>query len=374
MSVQPEMPRSGPDLSSGVTTVSFTPSEKAAIPLWRNYSSGAHDNQTVGAFGRVQPANQAARQAVHKARAYIQEECNTYHHQFLFVKAPSPLLEVSREDASDSDSDIDQDTDIMSTSRSSFESQSQCLDISFTLSFDMLPAHHSWRIGKGSSKAPQDRGVDLLLVRPGEKEARNFAVVHALIQINPDSGAAVLRAVSKKPIWYYSGNEEIKLQAPAQRVLYEPTNRFRIGELEFKVTFEVSNANVAEFIQIRNQYLKTVWTGDPPHPNLHPIPKPTHRRLGSVIIHSSLNSGSFGWVYAGVDSSNGQPLAVKELRIPRMNSMWLVQKEVAVARRFTKVGATYLILSASNVDHRDVADCWKPFRSGVSTMKTGHAG
>lgn len=163
-----------------------------------------------------------------------------------------------------------------------------------------------------------------------------MAAVHAFIQLNADSGAFVLTAGSNKPIWFYLNNEEIKLQNFAQIVLSRPTNRFRIGELEYKIVFDVFD--MTTFVQDRNKFLERFHSRDPPHPKLDAIPQPNHKRLGHAIIHNSLGFGNFEWVSIGIDSVTGHPLAAKELRVRRKEyTMKSAEDEVALCRRFIKV-------------------------------------
>lgn len=314
----------------------------------------SHDLRTHGAFAKLRPANNSARHAFHEAILYINEQTGPYHKQFVIIEDSSAVLDASEEYSSNSDTEYD--TDIHGNGRDSPENTH--LHGYFTLSLDILPHHSSWRIGKGSSKSAQGtRGVDILPVRPGQREAKKIAAVHAIVQFNVDSGALVLRAGSNKPVWYYLDNEEIKLQNMAQRVLSSPTNRFRVGDLEYTLTFEVSD--MTTFVQDRNKYLKAIHKRDPPHPKIDPIPLPHHKKLGHAIIHNSLGFGSFGWVSVGVDSSTGQPLAVKELRIRREDyTKKLAQDEVAIARRFTKVRILLITSSSCISDNYFLETSW----------------
>ncbi len=313
------------------------PSSERALTESSSSSSSTtttREIQTPGAFGKLIPANDKARNAFQNAILYINEKAGPYLKQFVIVEGSSNSHNSSEEYSDDSDTDYDTNVGCQSFS------ESQSLQGYFALSLDTIPRLArtiGWRIGKGSSKAPDDsRGIDVLLVRPGQKEARKIAAVHALIQFNVDSGALVLIAGSKKSVSYYLENKEIKLPKSSQIVLSRPTNRFRVGDLEYSMTFDVSDT--VTFTQRRDSYLKGVHGRDPPHPKLDPIPQPYHARVGHAVIHNSLGFGTFGWVFVGVDTTTGHPLAVKELRLRRNDqTMRSAKDEVAVARRFMKV-------------------------------------
>lgn len=327
--------------SSSITEV-FNALEESTDPPTSPSAEGL--NSRSGAFAKLRPANDIARNAFHNAILFINEEASSHHKQFAIVEGSSIDYDSSGEDAMTSNTEYDTDV-------SAKQFPTGRIQGCFTLSLDVQPGLMrtvGWRIGKGSSKLPDSRGVDVLIVRPTQKEAMKVAAVHASVQFNVESGALLLRAATNKPVWYYLENEEIKLQNKEQKVLSTPTNRFRIGELEYKLTFEVPD--VVTFVRDRNEYLNTVHGREPPHPMLDPIPKPNHRRLGHVVIHNSFNSGAFGWILAGVDASTGQALAIKELRLRcRDNTVKLAQEEVVISRRFMTVRLTvHLVWSISH--------------------------
>lgn len=305
----------------------------------------AHPVRALQTFAKIIPANGNARNAFHQAISFPNEG-SYFHNQFVALDS-SPAINESILEYSDN-SDTEYETDLSSHSLS----KDQNLHGAFKLSLQVLPlltGTVSWRIGKGSSKASGNfRGIEILLVRPGHRDAKRIAAVHASIQLNADSGAFILIAGSNKPIWFYLDNEEIGLQNFAQIVLSKPTNRFRIGELEYKIKFDVSD--MATFVQDRNRILDKYYDRDPPHPKLDAIPQPNHRRLGHAIIHNSLGFGGSGWVYIGIDSVTGQPLAVKELQVRRKDhTMKSVEDEVIISRRFKKVCRTFLMLTTTNI-------------------------
>lgn len=287
---------------------------------------------TSRTFAKIIPANEKARDAFHQAVSYLNEG-SYYHKQFMAIDSSSAVNESNLE--YDDSTGEDYDADLSGPP----PSKEQNLHGAFKLSLGLLPSLTEfaiWRLGKGSSKALRFRGVEILLVRPGQKEAKEVSAVHAYIQLHADSGAFVLTAASDKPIWFELDNEEIRLHRTAQIVLSKPTNRFRIGELEYKIKFDVSD--MTKFVQDRNRILETCYSRGPPHPKLDAIPQSNHIRLGHAIIHNSLGFGGSGWVYTGIDSVTGHALAVKELRVRGTDhTMKSAENEVSLSRRFKQV-------------------------------------
>ncbi|KAI9841393.1 MAG: hypothetical protein M1837_000726 [Sclerophora amabilis] len=326
--------------SSGKEAVNFT--QQSAVPA---HQPLPHDTQAPLPFARLTPANDHARQAFQKAILYMDEKSSHYHRQFVTLEPSSVLCDMSQVYSINSGSE--HDTEESRGGRTPPERSPP--DGHFKLSLDVLKDHLSWRIGKGSSKlSPETRGVDILLVSPRQREAKRMAKQHAFIYINIESGALMLEAGSDSSVYYWSENQEMKLAGSARTVLYQPTNHIRVGESEYRLTWEASDKDA--LVQARNEYLKDIHGRDPPHSKLDPLPEKNHRRIGHAIVHNSSGYGSFGWVSAGVESSTGQPLAIKQLQIRRdESSLRLAQDEVAVARLFMKVRAEHLPpLSLSN--------------------------
>lgn len=329
-------------VSPGKHTI-VTPSSEATTI--EESSLAFHPVRAIQTFAKIIPANEKARNAFRQVISFPNEG-SYLHNRFVALDSSSAVNESIMEYSDDSDTEYETD------SSSHPLSKDQNLHGAFKLSLQVLPLSTntlSWRMGKGSSKALGNfRGIEILLVRPGQMEAKEIAAVHASIQINADSGAFILISGSNKPIWFYLDNEEIKLQNFAQIVLSKPTNRFRIGELEYTIKFDVSN--MTTFVRDRNEILDRYYKRDLPHPKLDAIPQPNHRRLGHAIIHNSLGFGSSGWVYIGVDSLTGQPIAVKELRVRRKDhTMKSAENEVTLSHRFRKVCQIILILTTTNI-------------------------
>ena len=58
--------------------------------------------------------------------------------------------------------------------------------------------------------------------------------------------------------------------------------------------------------------------------------------VGSVILHQGISSGTFGFVYAAVDTRTGDPIAVKELVVKDRHAARNpeLKSEIRVAQAF----------------------------------------
>lgn len=117
-----------------------------------------------GDFVRLVPRNQIAQRLFSATCMYV-EENKTFHLRFMqwnhasSEKPAAPYEAV--ESSTDYDSQLEGETEGFQTEDSGY----------FVLSFDQerepeFP-HVGWRVGRGAGKSPANRGVDLLLSRPG---------------------------------------------------------------------------------------------------------------------------------------------------------------------------------------------------------------
>ncbi|KAK4448729.1 kinase-like domain-containing protein [Podospora aff. communis PSN243] len=211
----------------------------------------------------------------------------------------------------------------------------------YRLSLDVLPEGPggAWRIGKGSSRAGDDsRGVDLLLVPPGQHKGTGVANVHALISIHSQSGAFMLRSTSSRPIIYMSAAEDgsdLVLRQGGQAVLYKTVNRLRIGSLDFILSFSVEQEN--HFQVLRDQFITSIMEQPAaPHPSIDVIPQSYHQRIAGYITHKSISAGAFGMVRSAVDCTTGRPVAVKRLTCKGQRESSAVQMEARIAGLFPR--------------------------------------
>ena len=208
----------------------------------------------------------------------------------------------------------------------------------YILSFDRpsfgTTALLRWRVGRGTSKLPHDRGVDIMVVCPGTRP-KGVTTLHALIQFHPQSGVLMLSGLDDAhPVEYYLENNCLRLGSREKHVLYQQINRFKLGKLEFDLVYEnLTDQQYSDYITVRNKIFTYAGYGTP-HSRLLAVPKEPRLRIGTVIIHESLSTGTFGMVSAAVDSRTGDPLAIKESVIKNSRERGELQKELDIATSF----------------------------------------
>ena len=200
------------------------------------------------------------------------------------------------------------------------------------------PFSVGWRIGRGSSKHPEDdtRGVDLLLIRPRCK-SQGVAAVHARIQFNRLSGVLMLMGVQDdKPVSYTAHDSATPtfLASGQGHVLYQNTNLFSLGSLRYRLVFRTfTDTEYASFVGERNNLLAGSGL-PPPHPGLSAVPRPQDVKRSSTVTHGSLAAGKFGWVSAAVEVQSGKPLVVKEQRATNQHGLRSILHEIEIGGAF----------------------------------------
>ncbi|KAL8832829.1 MAG: hypothetical protein Q9191_000013 [Dirinaria sp. TL-2023a] len=257
-------------------------------------------------FAKLIPLNEDAKKALHELMQY--PSLSSFHRSFIEAERVASREEVCS--ASDT------------ASGSSFRDESPSTRVElwtghYALEFEKAPTI-AWRVGKGSSKSGEDRGVDLLVCRPERGSKAGIAALHALIQFHTESGLLMLVGLSdSRPVEYLLDFKRcpLLLRHNEKHVLHQKVNRFSLGKLLFKLVYEdLDDAGLAEYTRVRNNFFKTLGRRIP-HAHIHVVPQKHFHMIGSIILHQSLSCGTFGWVYAAVDSRTGVPLAVKELAI-----------------------------------------------------------
>lgn len=261
-----------------------------------------------------------------------------YHRRFLSLELPSSLPPS-----------LAPETESPASSFSSTASDRPPLAARghFRLSLDILPEGpaSSWRIGKGSSNKlvtehnPQ-RDVDILLVPPNEHHGSGVANVHALLSIHSLSGALMLRSTSSHPVIYLSAAEDggdVVLCRGEQTVIFKTVNRLRFGALDYILTMRVEVES--HFQVLRDQFITTILESPtPPHPKLDVMPQPYHHKAAGYIMHKPISTGAFGMVRSAIDSSTGNPLAVKRISIKNKRDAHAILLEVRIAQMFRDDG------------------------------------
>jgi len=150
-----------------------------------------------GEFARLVPRNLVAQKLFSKTFVYV-EKHDTFHLQFIdrtgepFLASSEPIEESTEYDPYLGTDDGD--------------SQFKGIQHSghFVLSFDGTRApqmpHLGWRVGKGTSKSPAHRGVDLLLAKPGDILSKSLASVHLFFRFHLRSGFLMVRGGSTKTL------------------------------------------------------------------------------------------------------------------------------------------------------------------------------
>ena len=186
-----------------------------------------------GDFARLVPRNQIAQRLFSATYVYV-EENKTFHMRFLQRNIASSELPRASDDPVESSTDYD----------SQLEGETEGFQMEdsgdFVLSFDQerepeFP-HLGWRVGRGTRKSPANRGVDLLLSKPGDQLSRSLANIHMIFHFNRQSGLLMLKGGSHKvPVEYRLGGKWIKLEYNEEHLVYEPSTRIRAGMCEYEL-------------------------------------------------------------------------------------------------------------------------------------------
>ncbi|KAK5655175.1 hypothetical protein OQA88_6074 [Cercophora sp. LCS_1] len=324
-----------------------------ASPAPSQRSDGVSDGGTdatceigfSGDFATLTPDNAVATVAFDRVVALLEHNddssAESYHKQFVSI-LPSSLPHSEPESASSSFSQPAPPSSERPASSPSPPPSAPAPAPTighYRLSLDFLPESLDgrWRIGKGSSRAGDGRGVDLLLVPPGQHRGTGVSNVHALISIHQRSGAFMLHSTSNRPIIYLSAAEDggdLVLRHGEQTVLWMATNRLRIGALDYLLHIAVEHEG--HFKTIRDEFLATVLNErSRPHPKLDVIPQPYHHKTtGGYLIHKSISVGAFGMVRSAVDSATGEPVAVKRVLCKGSAEARAVGDEARIASKF----------------------------------------
>lgn len=287
-----------------------------------------------GDFARLVPRNQTAQRLFSATCIYV-EENKTFHLRFLQRNNASSKMPTTSDEPVESSTDYD----------SQLEGEIEGLQMEdsgyFVLSFDQerepeFP-HLGWRVGRGAGKSPANRGVDLLLSKPGDYLSRSLASIHMIFHFNRRSGLLMLKGGSHKvPVEYRLGDKWVKLEYDEEHLIYEPSIRIRAGMCEYELEHTVEEKYRALYFEKRDRFLRAQLQG-----NLELKIKPLQRMPGdSYVLRGQYleletrGSGAFGWITQGVDTKTGDPVAIKELRIEARNKSE-VMAEVHMGTRFT---------------------------------------
>ncbi|KAL8993939.1 MAG: hypothetical protein Q9188_007200 [Gyalolechia gomerana] len=169
-------------------------------------------------------------------------------------------------------------------------------------------------LGKGSfeDNGGPPKGVDLLLIRPGEK-TYGVTNVHARISFHPQSGVLMVHGTrDDKPVKYmtHDASGPVELGSDQAHVLYQKSNLFYVGQLQYVLVFsEFSKVQYLNFAERRNKLMQS---------------------CGLKVPHAGLLA--FGWITCAVHSRTGEPLAIKEQRPRDLHDLEKIEFEVRVGK------------------------------------------
>lgn len=287
-----------------------------------------------GDFARLVPYNHLAQMLFSETVAYVDKN-DTFHLQFInrtvtepFRKSSEPVEESTEYDTYDTDTE---------TSRFKNIQHSGHFVLSFTAERAPEMPHLGWRVGKGTGKMSVNRGVDLLLAKPGDILSKSLASIHLLLLFNPKSGFLMLKGASTKAIVEFkTGGMWEKLEYGEQRLMHQHATMLRAGACEYELGYIIEEKQRRSYFKERDAFLERI------HPNKNYVP-PSFQKLpgdscvqkGNYIEFGTQGSGGFGWITQGVDIKAGNPVAIKELRVNNHRSHLAAMAEVNMGRRFS---------------------------------------
>lgn len=209
----------------------------------------------------------------------------------------------------------------------------------FVLLFDDKRApempHLGWRVGKGKSKSPTNRGVDLLLAKSGDILGKSLASTHMLFRFNLGSGFLMLSAGSLKvPAEFKSGGIWEKLEYKEETLMHQPATMLRAGACEYELEYTVKEHHREPYFQKRDVLLSALSPrrGDAAQA-FQKMPGDSYVLRGRYLEFETKGSGAFGWITQGVDTKTGNPVAIKELRLNSRSSRLEILAEIKIGRR-----------------------------------------
>lgn len=297
-----------------------------------------------GDFARLVPRNYAAQVLFSHTVIYLGKN-ETFHLRFIEVIEPFRASSEPVEDSTEYDTDPNTDAE-----DSRFKSIVQAGH--FVLSFHQdrtaeFP-HLGWRVGKGSGKSPGNRGVDLLLAKPGDHLSKPLAGIHMVLLFNLRSGFLMLRGGSKKvPVEFKAGGTWEKLEYREDRLMHQPATTLRVGTCEYDLEYIVEEKHRTSYFAQRDAFLESI------SPNKELLPQPFQKMPGDSYVlrgryleFETQGSGTFGWITQGLDTKTGDLIAIKELRISNPRMSLAIKAEVKIGKCFLNKRGLLPILDA----------------------------
>ena len=287
-----------------------------------------------GDFAKLTPRNHVAQLLF--SRTYVHVEKNdTFHLRFMNRTESEKLCSPEEFLESSTDYDTHPDTDAEDSNLRSVRNLGH-----FILSFDKgrLPElpHIGWRVGRGSSKWPSNRGVDLLLAKPGDTQSKSLASTHMVFRFNCKSGFLMLQGgKSKVPVKYYhqSGVWET-LEFEDEQLMYQVSTMLQAGACEYELQYTVEERHREAYLRERNDFLESTKGRDFQRPIFQRLPGDNCVVRGRYLEFQTRGAGAFGWIIQGVDIKTGDPVAIKRLSIRSKRDGADIMNEVKMGNRF----------------------------------------
>ncbi len=287
-----------------------------------------------GDFAKLVPRNHVAQRLFSATRIYV-EKNDTFHLQFIDPTDSGPVPTLDQPVESSTDYDTHPDTDIEGSGVNSIQALGH-----FVLSFhkDRSPAmpRLGWRVGRGNSKSPANRGVDLLLAKPGDNLGRSLASIHMIFRFNLESGFLMLMGGSQKvPVEYNLNGIWEKLEYREEQLMFQSSTMLRAGLCEYELEYTIEEKHREAYFKQRDAFLQLMPRAeDDLQQGFQKMPGDSCTLNGRYLEYGTHGYGAFGWITQGVDTKTGDPIAIKELHIKSQGSRLEAIAEVNTGRRF----------------------------------------
>lgn len=297
-------------------------------------STSTHPSLPSPVVARLIPQNTCTRQALEDLQA--SDAVLNHYKAYIRCQAPqdgdpAPTQPGRSDSLKELVAETDESTEDESLAPPSFDGRYGCIELDFGRVSQILPG---WRLGGGGSKTSNTNPkVDVLVVQYEQRRNMGVARFHALVHFNKHSGVLMLTAVSEKfPVIYFLDNEPLRLRSGESHVLFQRSNRFRLGRLEFLLRYEdVDAAGYATWISARNALLAT-HNLSAPCKDIMALPwRQKFDCLWDFILHETVGTGGFGWVKASVHRRTGHPYAVKQLDLKHSSERRACNEEAQIS-------------------------------------------